>query len=428
MKLKNEYGGINFLTFDFVDSFNQPIVICDGRGSILLENKAFQACDKARYDLVKEIFEAYDELVSGLEFNAPIEINMLFKNKEFKFILSSFLFEGKKNYSIIFATKKSQEAFAPGKNTLENFEYVAKDALTLDLLNLINKVAVVDSSVLITGETGVGKEVIANLIYKLSSRKTGRFIKINCTTLPEHLLESELFGYEKGAFTGASRDGKQGLIEAANNGTLLLDEIADMPLSIQVKLLRFLQEHEIYKLGGTKPISLDVRILAATNKDLLEMVKLGKFREDLYYRLNVVPISVPPLRDRPLDIAPLIDYFLAKCNGKYRLNKMISSSARRLLLSYQWPGNVRELQNLIERLVVITDGDLIDVVNLPDNYLIQVNGTPSLDLEITKLSDARNSFEKKYILQVLNKYKSIRKTAKVLGVDHTTILRKLKYQ
>ena len=309
-------------------------------------------------------------------------------------------------------------------------EYIFKDPISINLFNLIIKVAKVDSTVLITGETGVGKEVIANMIHKTSLRSEQQFVRINCTTLPDHLLESELFGYERGAFTGALKEGKPGLIEIADQGTILLDEIADLPFIIQGKLLRFLQEQEIYKLGSIKPLKLNVRVIAATNRDLQEMVLGGKFRKDLFYRLSVIPISVPPLRERPLDIEPLIDHFLTKYNSKYWLAKKLAPEIRKMLIEYSWPGNVRELGNLMERLIVTTDGDLINFVDLPKVYQENLNknydNNLNIDSEIIELREARNLFEKNYILKALKKYKSIRRTAKVLGVDHSTIVRKLK--
>lgn len=401
--------------------FRCPIIICDSHGQILYSNNSFDnLCDKIKNEINKGFFSEYKEMLEGLEPGVPIKIQLVINNKDLTLQVYSFLENEEVRFFISMLFKKNRDVVDKIA-----FDFIAKDPVTLDLLNLVKKIAKVDSSVLITGETGAGKEVIANLIHKLSSRSKEKFVKINCTTLPENLLESELFGYEKGAFTGAAKEGKKGLLEISNHGTLLLDEIGDMPLSIQVKLLRFLQENEIYKLGGTNPIKLDVRILAATNKNLPELIKEGKFREDLYYRLNVVPIYVPPLRERPSDIPALIDYFLAKYNGKYWLSKKLSPNVRKLLTNYQWPGNIRELQNLIERLIVTTDGDLIDIINLPNTYLTESN-LLSLDFEIVSLQDARTIFERNYIMKALNKYKSIRRTAKVLGVDHSTILRKLK--
>jgi PAS domain S-box-containing protein len=235
-----------------------------------------------------------------------------------------------------------------------------------NILETAQKIAEYDSTILLLGESGVGKEVIANYIHGCSKRSNYPFIKINCGAIPENLLESELFGYEKGSFTGATKQGKPGLFEASHQGTIFLDEIGEIPYPLQVKLLRVLQEQEITRIGGTKPIKIDVRIIAATNRNLSEEVKKKQFREDLYYRLNVVPIYVPPLRDRPSDLVPLILHFTDKFNQKFSKNKHFSSEAIDSLYKYPWPGNVRELQNIIERIIVTTDSDHIEPSHLPD--------------------------------------------------------------
>jgi len=223
--------------------------------------------------------------------------------------------------------------------------------------------------VLISGESGVGKEVLARQIHKESQRSQGPLIKINCGAIPRELLESELFGYEGAAFTGALKQGKVGLIETANHGTLFLDEIGELPMNLQVKLLQTLQDHTVVRVGGTRVIHVDLRVIAATNRDLQVMVDNNQFRSDLYYRLNVVPLSVPPLRLRKEDILPLTEHALDELNASYRFNKRFSERALKSLLTYEWPGNVRELRNIVERLVVTTPTDLIDVIDLPE-YLI----------------------------------------------------------
>jgi len=234
-----------------------------------------------------------------------------------------------------------------------------------EVLKMAIQVAKSDATVLIRGESGVGKELVAEIIHSSSQRKDKPFIKINCAAIPENLLESELFGYKKGAFTGAIID-KKGKFEEAEGGTIFLDEIGDMPLSLQAKLLRVLQSKEIEPIGG-KPKKVDVRIIAATNKNLEEMVKKGSFREDLFYRLNVVPIVIPPLRERKEDIKPLVEYFLEKFNKKYGKNISISKGAMRMLEIYHWPGNVRELENLIERLVLTSSDLVITPDDIPDH-------------------------------------------------------------
>lgn len=305
---------------------------------------------------------------------------------------------------------------------------ISKSTEMRQIMELACTVARVDSTVLITGESGAGKEVVAKIIHQASKRQEGPFIKVNCGAIPENLLESELFGYEKGAFTGANKEGKMGLIEVANNGTLLLDEIGDLPLNLQVKLLRAIQERVIYRIGGVKPITLNVRFIAATNKDLLAMSKEGKFREDLYYRLNVVPIHIPPLRKRKADILPLTLHFLAKFNKLYNLNKQIFPEVFRHLEEYDWPGNVRELENIIERALVMYLGPMVLPEHLPGS-LLGTGKAAKVEVrvkEIIQLKEAGEIVERELIAKAMESYRSSRKAAEALGVTHTTILRKLK--
>nr|WP_277998751.1 sigma-54-dependent Fis family transcriptional regulator [Moorella sulfitireducens] len=289
------------------------------------------------------------------------------------------------------------------------------------------RVAAVDSTVLITGESGVGKEVVAGLIHRHSPRCKGPFIEINCGAIPENLLESELFGYEKGAFTGASKEGKIGLLEVANNGTIFLDEIGDLSLGLQVKLLRFLQEQEIYRLGGRQAIKLNVRVIAATNKDLAAMVREKTFREDLYYRLNVVPIRIPPLRERREDILPLARYFLEIFNHKYGTDKRLSFGACKVLEAYSWPGNVRELQNVMERVVIMGEGDVIRPEHLPIEFQEGTGGNTCKWLQlkdVLPLQEAREQLERQLITLAIAEYGTLRRAARALGISHSTLLRK----
>lgn len=327
--------------------------------------------------------------------------------------------EAARNYQELRALRAQQ--FADG-------DIVVQSEPMIKLLNQIKRVAAVDSTVLISGESGVGKEVIAKQIHINSMRANEPFIQINCGAIPDNLLESELFGYEKGAFTGANKEGKIGLLEVAQNGTLLLDEIGEMPLNLQVKLLRVLQEQEIYRIGCTKPIKLNVRIIAATNKDLHLMVKEKQFREDLYYRLNVVPIKIPPLRERKDDILPLAIHSLQKLNEKYKRNCKLSQETCQLLEQYHWPGNVRELINMVERLVIMSEDDIITPNYLPDVFGYhksekdhwKENG----DMEIIPLQEAKENIEAMLIKKALDKYGSLRPASKALGISHSTLLRK----
>jgi PAS domain S-box-containing protein len=292
-------------------------------------------------------------------------------------------------------------------------------------LDLAKRVAKVDATLLILGESGVGKDAFANYIHQISSRREKPLVKINCGAIPESLLEYELFGYEKGAFPGAT-EGKVGLFEFANNGTVLLEEIAEIPYNLQVKLLRVLQEYEINRIGSTKPIPINVRMIASTNINLLEAVKEGKFREDLYYRLNVIPITLPPLRERKEDILPLANFFISQFNKKYKTNNYLSPQVATTLESYSWPGNIRELKNLIERLIVISEKDEIlhELLNLLPNSesksedIVQVH-------EIIPLKECIELAEKNLLQLASLKYKSTTEIAKVLKVNQSTISRKI---
>ncbi len=308
-------------------------------------------------------------------------------------------------------------------------DIVARSKLMQNVLYLVTKVAPVDSTVLITGESGVGKEVVARMIHRLSPRHDeGKFVAINCGAIPASLLESELFGYEKGAFTGAQREGKPGLIELADKGTLFLDEVSELPMDLQVKLLRVLQEQELIRVGGVKTIKIDLRVVAATNKNLLDLIAEGKFREDLYYRLNVVPIDIPPLRERPEDISALISHYLHVMNNKFKTKKVISSEAVDYLVNYNWPGNVRELINLIERLIITTHGDLITFSDLPE-YIKKSQLMKSGQKKMRKfapLKKALEQYENEIIAAAMEYYGSTRKAAKALGVSQSTVSRRVR--
>ena len=295
-----------------------------------------------------------------------------------------------------------------------------------NLIDMVIRLATVDSTVLITGESGTGKELIAETIHSNSARKDKPLIKVNCGAIPENLLESELFGYEGGAFTGAKKEGKPGVIELAAGGTLFLDEIGEIPLNLQVKLLRFLQSKEFTRVGGESSITADVRIVTATNRHLLEMVQKKQFREDLYYRLNVVPVQVPSLRERKEDIPALVAHFLQVFNRKYNMNKKISPGVVDNLMRYDWPGNVRELENLIERMVVITIKDIITTEDLPSHLCdsTDLNSPYVMVSGIVPLREAVESVEKQLLEKAYAKYRTTRQMAQELKVDASTVVRK----
>ena len=290
----------------------------------------------------------------------------------------------------------------------------------------INQIARLDVTVLITGETGVGKEVVANAIRINSAREKGPFIKVNCAAIPATLLEAELFGYEKGAFTGATGSGKMGLFELADKGTLLLDEIGEMSLELQAKLLRVIQHKEVNRIGGSKPIQTDVRILSATHCELKELVRQNKFREDLYYRLNVFPISIPPLRERPEDIALLVKHFLSTFNSKYGKAVLIDTGGMHTLQRYSWPGNVRELQNIVERIVIISEPHIVVSGPRIAGLLDIAPFVPGNNEETMGLYELVEATERRMIEKALQVGGSTRKAAAMLKIDQSTIVKKAK--
>lgn len=294
------------------------------------------------------------------------------------------------------------------------------------IMEQIMKISDFSSTVLIYGESGVGKEVIAQAIHECGKRADQPFLKINCGAIPENLLESELFGYVGGSFTGADKSGKVGYFQQADKGILFLDEIGEMPPTLQVKLLRVLQEQEVVPIGSTTPIPIDVQIIAATNRNLEKMVEEGTFREDLYYRLNVIPIHVPPLRERTEDIPLLAFHFLQKINQKYNRRFHLTPEALNLLEVYSWPGNIRELQNVIERLAVSSDGETIDAEDVSEILSMGKNFNKQ-KLSITRvmpLQEALDYVEEQLILLAMKQYKTTTKAAKALGVSQSSVSRK----
>lgn len=320
--------------------------------------------------------------------------------------------------------KKELESIKNKEDFLKKLIYCSK--IMEAIMNQIKKLAPFSSTVLLHGESGVGKEVIAQAVHQLGNRYDKPFLKLNCGAIPENLLESELFGYKKGAFTGADKQGKDGYFTQANGGILFLDEIGEMPLHLQVKLLRVLQEQEVIPIGSTTPIKIDVQVIAATNKNLEKMVEQGTFREDLYYRLNVIPINIPPLRERREDIPLLAFHFIQRLNERYQKNFHLTPDALAILEVYDWPGNIRELQNMIERLVVSAENEAID-----GDFVSQfiTLGTPfkkskPIVTRIIPLHEALVSVEEQLISLAINQYKTTTKAAKALGISQSSVSRK----
>ena len=316
--------------------------------------------------------------------------------------------------------------------TYQFHNIIGKSEKILEIFEIIEKVARTDSTVIITGETGTGKELIARAIHKCSPRKDRPFVPINCAAIPEQLLESEFFGYEKGAFTGAMRS-RMGRIEFSNQGTLFLDEISSMSLELQAKLLRVIQEQEFERIGGLKTIKVDFRLISATNQDLKEKIKEGTFREDLFYRLNVIPINVPPLRERKSDIPILVNHFLKELREHNKTSvKRFSDKAMERLMQYHWPGNVRELKNLVERLSVLKQQGIIELDNIPSSMGISVipQMKPLVDINIKKGISFHTQvaeFERRLLLEALEQTSWVKeKAAKLLKLKRTTLIEKMK--
>lgn len=304
-----------------------------------------------------------------------------------------------------------------------------------DLIRILNNVAPTDANILVQGESGTGKEVLAEYIHQMSERRDKEMVRINCAAFPETLLESELFGYEKGSFTGALGSGKKGLIETADGSTLFLDEINSLPLALQGKILRTIETKMVQRIGSDRPKKIDFRLIAATNEDLSECIKKKTFRADLYYRLNVIPAIIPPLRDRPSDIEPLIEYFLNKYCKKYGKEKTFGPEAMNVLKNYSWPGNVRELKNFVERIVLISASSVYCIKSIPPQMLNGQLLSPSssgnggnsgcqFDIRMS-LEENLNAFEKQIIESVVQQYGSGKSAAEVLRVNQSTISRKM---
>lgn len=327
-----------------------------------------------------------------------------------------FITARQKNY-VIHYQQSNEKNDAQNVNESFSNSFITNDEKMDKIIRFCKKIAPLDTNVLIQGESGTGKGVLANYIHQISHRKNGSFLAVNCAAIPEDLLESELFGYSQGAFTGAMKNGKIGLLETANKGTIFLDEIGEISPRFQAKLLQVIQERSFFPVGGRELRKVDVRIITATNRDLIEMVRNNQFREDLYYRFNVIDVHIPPLRERKEDIVLLTNYFLDKFNKKYQLNCSISDEVLSVLTSYSWPGNVRQLENTMERLVVTSDS-IIQLEDLPDP-IFQTTHQHSVSSEVCSLDKALEEIEKNLIISSYQKHKSSRKVAKDLSISQT---------
>jgi PAS domain S-box-containing protein len=442
-----------------INSTSEGLWICDGEATVLRVNPASERLNHIRAadvvgrnmrDLVKEGLFDRSATLEVLRTRAPV--NMLQTRGGRKLMLTGVpVYDAAGNLVRVVVNEKDiseidrlhrqleeQEALKDRyrhqmlERQLEQSELqrlVARSPNMVNALRQAIKVSSVDSTVLILGETGVGKGLIADLVHRHSSRARHPLIQINCGAIPDSLIEAELFGYEKGAFTGAQTTGKAGYFELAEGGILFLDEVAELPLSSQVKLLRFLEDGRVVRVGGTKSRELDVRIIAATHRDLQAMVASGAFRQDLYYRLAVIPLTVPPLRERHDCILPALQRYIDEFSQRVGSRRRFSHGACEVLLVYSWPGNMRELINLCERLAVMTETEVVDVADLPADIMAAAKPVPHASADWPDgmtLAEALDSTERALLLRARSRYGTQSRIAAALGVDQSTVARKMK--
>jgi PAS domain S-box-containing protein len=434
-----------------VESLAEGIVVTDGNGIVLRINEAYKrlAGISSEEYTGKHVRTLVDEgYIRGSTSDVAIERKTTFTNIDIRnnreVLLTSTPIIGDDGRVVkVITVVRDLEDLNSLRNRINNDELIrtqyfeeleqlrrhqsyraiiTKNPVMRERVETALRLSRVDSNVLILGETGVGKELLAQMIHRASKRSRFPFVRVNCAAVPPPLFESELFGYEGGAFTGAAREGRKGLFELAEDGTLFLDEVGELPLSMQPKILRAIQDREIVRVGGKKPIQLNVRILAATNRNLENMVKENQFREDLYYRLNVIPIMLPPLRERLEDIQPLVDAFLERFNQQFGHQKWIHPDVVKKLKNYGWPGNTRELQNLIERLVVSTREDQITVESLQRCFPLKENtkGEKQSCLRAMLENEERRMLEEAW--QIAG---STRKVSAMLGISQSAVVKKL---
>ncbi len=369
------------------------------------------------------------------EFGVEYSVNMspIFENSELVGAISvvSNIDDIYKLYQDIDKYKSKLKSLESRMNAIQRAKYnlediISVDLKSIDLKNTIKRIAPKDTTILIFGESGTGKELYANAIHNESSRANGQFIAVNCASFKGNLLDSELFGYEEGSFTGAKREGKMGLFEAANKGTIFLDEISEMDLEVQAKLLRTLQEGTIRRVGSVKETKIDVRVIAATNKNLEDMLEEGSFRNDLFYRISVFPLTITPLRERRDDILPLAYTYIESYKNSLKSDIVLSEEAEALLFNYKWPGNVRELKNSIEFAINMMDGNQIDCNHLP----VRIQNSVGRNVVVQKLNYRIKEFEKQEIIKALQVFgddvDGKKKAAKALGISLASLYNKLK--
>lgn len=445
-KLQSELG----IFTKVIEEMNDGIYITDGKAKTLLVNKSYERISgtsrelflgKTMMQIISEKLIDKSVTLEVLKQKKEVTMDQILNNGKKVLITGTPIYsdDGKLDLVVtvvrdITTLNKLQEALHIKQMEIdklklfigENNGLIYRSELMKNIIKRAEKCSNYDTTILITGETGVGKDMVAKFIHRNGNRKNKVFMEINCAAIPPTLLESELFGYEKGAFTGALKQGKKGIFELANNGTIFLDEISEMPLSLQAKLLKVIQDKKIYKIGGDKNIPIDVKIITASNKNLEEMVVMKRFRSDLYYRLNVIPINIPPLRERKEDILPLIDYFLENMIKSYGEEKKFDEKAMKILYEYSYPGNIRELKNLVERAYILSIDSIITDEDLPSELKTEIENSIEISEKYKgfSLMQAINNLERELIKDALEKTNTNKEAAKLLGVEASTFTRK----
>lgn len=436
------------------EHFGGEIFVTDGEGTVLFINlEAVEVIGKPMHEIIGRNVRELEEIgffrpsVTREVIKRREQVDVIQTVKDGKKVLCTGtpIFDENNNIKMIISTTRDVKAFnqvyermVSQEEEISNlrdmvFEeegFISGSDEGNQLRNTLMKLAKLDVPVLLTGETGVGKGVAAKVIHSAGRGKDRALVKINCGIIPENLIEAELFGYEKGAFTGAEKTGKKGKVEMAHGGTLFLDEIGEMPLALQVKLLDFIQDGTFTRVGGTEEHKVNTRIIAATNRDLEKMCKEGLFRWDLYYRINVMPLEIPPLRQRSADIEMFTKYFLSRCNHKYNGRKEFSEKAKNSIKSYSWPGNIRQLEHVIERVYVLVDGDIITERDLKD---VLIHETAPVETNqqlkctgLMPLKDAKWEIERQLITQAYKEFENTYKVANALKIDQSTVVKLMK--
>jgi transcriptional regulator with PAS, ATPase and Fis domain len=433
---------------DVLNAFEQGICVVSASGRIVYINRAYE-----------EIFNMSDFIVRGRSIFNTVKDEMLlkayknrkkytgivnydgrkdgvfgmafpfFKDNEYQGVVGLYTLDSKsiKRETAVLRVNDKKELTNPFDNV------IGQSRSLVEQMNIAYKVAKTNSTVLIRGESGTGKEVVARAIHKYGNRNDKPFVAVNCGAIPINLIESELFGYEKGAFTGANHQ-RIGKFELAHGGTLFLDEIGDLPLEVQVKLLRVIQEKEFERIGGNESINVDVRIVAATHKNLEKMIDEGEFREDLYYRINIIPIELDALRERKEDIPLLVDYFLEKTKNRLCVDELdIDSKAMEALMQYDWPGNVRELENILERMAILSEDSIIGFADVPSHIANVYRYNPKttdysglINMSSSGEIATMEEYECEVIMRAMKKYKSFNAAGKALGITHKTVASKVR--